>query len=132
MFVENKADLIISVQNFMKSPDYWKDALGSHPKYFVHLQKGGEHYFGLSKFCAFKNIDLLDYINKLRYETYGGVTQKHISKIIGQNWIPFDKVNKNIRVAFEQWFFSVFPETYGTKRIHILSIQKNLVNSAII
>jgi len=122
MFVKSVTDLIESVLSFMEAPEYWREAVGSHPKYFVHYQEGEESYFGLSKFCAFKGITLRDYVAALRYETNGTTTQKHISKIAGQSWIPLKRVDESIRNAFERWFFGFFPETYDLDQVYIISI----------
>jgi hypothetical protein len=43
------------------------------------------HTFGLSKFCAFKNITFEEYIAGHRRRTGGGTTQKHIAWLTGQN-----------------------------------------------
>ena len=55
-FIQTSVQLIDSVDRFMDSPEYWREAVGNHPKYFVHYQKGEKHFFGLSKFCAFDGI----------------------------------------------------------------------------
>ncbi|HEY76885.1 MAG TPA: DUF3883 domain-containing protein [Thermoflexia bacterium] len=122
MFVEEVTELIESVLSFMESPEYWREAVGSHPKYFVHYQEGEESFFGLSKFCAFKDITLKDYVTVHRYEANGTTTQKHISRVTGQSWVPLKHVDESIRNAFEKWFFSFFPKSYDLDQIFIISI----------
>lgn len=76
-FIEDRDDLINSVSNFMKAPEHWREAIASHPKYFLHYHVNGKEFFGLSKFSVFKDIDLHEYITEKRYETDGGTAKKH-------------------------------------------------------
>jgi hypothetical protein len=123
-YIENTADLINSVRRFMEEPTLWRDAVGSSPLYFVHYQDGQNHLFGLSKFCALKNISLADYVQGVRRDFNGGITQKHISKITGQSWIPLDEVNSDIRSAFVAWFSGFFTgsDINALNRISIMDI----------
>jgi hypothetical protein len=121
-FVESVADLLDAVQCFMGSPADWREAVGTHPKYFVHCQKHSQHYFGLSKFCAFKEMSLADYIAEYRYTTEGTTTQKHISKITNQSWIPLAKVNRTVRHEFKAWFEKFFTSTYDLSQISLISL----------
>lgn len=122
MFVESIADLIESVRHFMEVPEHWRNAVGARPKYFVHYQEGEKYYFGLSKFCAFKDIDLDDYVARLRYTTDGATTQRHISEITGQVWEPLEKTDKAICNEFKAWFFGFFPDTYDLDQVCIISL----------
>ena len=124
MFVENTTDLLKSVIAFMGAPEYWRPAVGNSPKYFLHFWDGHRHNFGLSKFCAFKGIGLLDYVTGIRFKTGGGDAQKHISRITEQEWIPFKRVNEKVQHVFQEWFFDFFPGTYDLKRISIISLNK--------
>lgn len=83
-FVDTVDELADSTLEFNDKPEFWKAALGSGPRYFVHVVDNGTHAFGLSKFCAFKNIAVEDYLNIYRYKTDGGTTQKHIAWVTGQ------------------------------------------------
>lgn len=126
-FVENVDELKESVHRFMKgTPLDWKKAVGPHPKYFVHYQDGGDHNFGLSKFCAFKNITLSEYLSNRRYGANGTKTQRYISQLSGQSWMPLQECNIAIRQAFETWF-SLFSST-NLEEISIISL--NMDNRA--
>jgi hypothetical protein len=125
-FIKNKADLIESISNFMESPEYWREAVGAHPKFFAHFKMENKHFFGLSKFCAFKNIHLQKYIQNLRYKTNGTTTQKHISNSLNKSWIPFKELNSQIQSAFTDWFFDFFPSTYNLDQVYILSVDKTV------
>lgn len=96
-FIKNKENLTNSVVEFFSKPEFWKVTIGNAPKYFVHIKNGNVHNFGLSKFCAFNDITVENYISKHRYETNGGTTQKHIVKISTQNWIKRTEINNVIR-----------------------------------
>jgi hypothetical protein len=108
-FVENSDQLIDSVVEFYSKPEYYKQVLRSSPKYFVHFKQNGTHLFGLSKFCACKNITVEEYISTYRYKTDGGTTQKHISRIINQQWIRRNNVDNEVKVAFDKWITDFFP-----------------------
>ena len=122
-FIESKSDLRRSVINFMKPKDNdkRKNACGSGYKFFVHYKKNGKHLFGLSKFCAFKDISLDQYINELRGTTTGGVTQKHISKTLRQEWLHIDKIPSAIRRDFHSWANS-FLSSVGDRDIFLMLI----------
>lgn len=91
-FVSNVDELRDSVRRFMEEPELWREAIGSHPRYFVHLTRGASHLFGLSKFCAFRGASLEEYVAKLRHTTDGHITQKHIRRLVQKPWVPFDDV----------------------------------------
>jgi len=122
MFVQNVADLIESVRRFMEAPEYWREAVGARPKYFVHYQEGRKHYFGLSKFCAFKGISLEKYVTRLRETTNGAITQRYIRRLTGQSWKPLERVDRTIRNEFKAWFFRFFPDTYNLDQLFIISL----------
>lgn len=122
-FVTNIYELKDSILTFSESSDYWKkEATKAHPKYFVHFENDNIHYFGLSKFCAFNKINLVEYTSKFRYTTNGYTTQKHISKITGKDWIAINEIDPKIQQAFINWFFSFFSNKYDLKEISIISI----------
>src|SRR5437879_3590561 len=108
-FVRNIGELIESTMNFFDQPEYWPDAVGTSPKYFTHYIEGDTHYFGLSKFCAFRNVQLHDYIMRLRNTTNGNITQRHITKIAGIKWIPFSNVQPIVGTIFTGWIHNFFP-----------------------
>jgi hypothetical protein len=122
-YIENVEDLRESVKQFMKSPELWRDAIGSHPRYFVHAKIRGKHSFGLSKFCMFKEIDLFEYVSNKRYETDGGTARRHISKICAQDWITINGINSKIRNEFESWFSIFYPSGYNLDKISIISLE---------
>lgn len=121
-FIKNTKELADSVQAFMASPEYWRDAIGSNPKYFVHLQRDKKALFGLSKFCAFHDISLEDYVLGLRSTTGGGKTQKHIKKICNTEWIPLSATSSDLQEQFGAWFESITYGRIGYEQIHIISI----------
>lgn len=124
-FVSCNQDLIESVITFMSEPEYWRDAIGNNPKYFIHYLDSGINKFGLSKFCAFKNISLEDYVIKYRSETNGNITQKHICKITGKKWVPIDKCDHNTVFAFKQWFEAIADNNLKTDNINIISLNSS-------
>jgi hypothetical protein len=120
-FVESINELVSSTLAFAESPEYWREAVGSHPKYFTHYLEGKYHRFGLSKFCAFKGISLEAYVTHHRRTTDGGVTQKHISKVAGVRWKPYLGVNPVIQREFKLWIESFFPH-YDPREASIISL----------
>ena len=121
-FVSNPMQLAQSVQAFMDAPEYWRDAVGSHPKYFVHVAGRTGPLFGLSKFCAFSGISLEDYVTQLRHSTNGGTTQRHISKICGKSWVPLRSAPRQLQRQFLAWFSEVAEGRIGTNQIHLLTV----------
>lgn len=121
--IESPADLAASVRAFMDAPEYWRDAVGSHPKYFVHLQTKNGSAFGLSKFCAFRDISLEDYVVTHRHTRGGGQTQKHIRKVCGTDWTPLHKVPRKLRAAFLRWFTPISQGSLGTKDVYLLTVE---------
>jgi len=109
MFIEEIEDLFKSVTEYNSKPEFWKASLGSSPKYFLHFKQNDSHYFGLSKFCVFKDICVEEYIESYRYKTDGGTAQKMISKIVKKKWIPKDQVDAEIQNEFTNWVQDFFP-----------------------
>jgi len=120
MFVNTTAALASSVQAFMDAPEYWRDAMGNNPKYFLHIDSKQGPLFGLSKFCAFSNITLQDYVVSQRHNTGGGTTQKLISKISGKDWMPLATTDSGIRKKFEQWFSGIVGNKISRDNINII------------
>lgn len=108
-FIDTIDELIDSTLEFHDKPEFWKAVLGSSPKYFVHVKNNVTNAFGLSKFCAFKNISIEDYLKTYRYKTDGGTTQKHIAWLTGQDWTPRTKIDNDIRESFDNWILQFFP-----------------------
>lgn len=108
-FAKNVDELIESTLSFFDQPEYWREAVGSSPKYFTHYLDNGLHYFGLSKYCAFRNVQVRQYVSRLRNTTNGNITQKHISKLAGVSWVPFSRSKPEIRRAFSEWIHGFFP-----------------------
>lgn len=125
-FVKTAAELANSVRAFMDAPEYWRDAVGSHPKYFVHIDADDGPLFGLSKFCAFREISLEDYVVELRHTTGGGATQKHIRRICGKDWLPLTSAPRTIQRQFKEWFASFTDGKLGFDGIQIMTINKNI------
>lgn len=125
-FISNENELAQSVRRFMNSPEYWRDVIGNNPKYFVHIGSVGTPLWGLSKYCAFRNMKVVSYVTKYRNTAGGGTTQKHISKICNKNWTPLGKVPPQLRAQFESWFAQVTAGRLQTKNIHLLTIDGNL------
>jgi len=122
-FVDTIEELINSTHEFHDKPEFWKAALGSVPRYFVHVKDYGTHVFGLSKFCAFKNITVEDYLKTYRYRTGGGTTQKHIASLIGKDWIPRRTIEKDVRKAFDNWISEFFPN-YNLDKASFITLTK--------
>ena len=122
-FVTNIQNLKHSVKNFMAIPELWKNAIGSHPKYFLHCKINGKDSFGLSKFCVFNNIELSEYISYRHNETDGTTAREHIRKITQQDWVPIYNIDSVIQNKFKKWFFSFFPSDYKLDKIFIISLK---------
>lgn len=108
-FVLDKNELSASVNEFHSKPEFWRAVLGSSPKYFVHQMVQGEHQFGLSKFVAFNNIEVEEYLSRFRYRTDGGTTQKHIRWLSKVNWTPYSDLSASTQEAFGNWIHEFFP-----------------------
>lgn len=121
-FIETIDNLKSSVIEFSTKPELWRNAVGPAPVYFVHLEHKGSHLFGLSKFCAFKDISIESYIYDKRHKTHGGTTQKHISKLTGLEWLPIDKADRSVKNAFTLWIHSFYP-TYYLNKASLISIK---------
>ena len=107
----------------MDSPEYWRDAIGSHPKYFVHVEGRAEQLFGLSKFCAFRDISLEDYVTGARNTTGGGTTQKHIARVCGKEWTPLKLMPRQIQNDFREWFNELTEGKIGIDDICLLTVK---------
>lgn len=127
-FVDSEQELAQSTIEFFDKPEFWRASLGSAPKYFVHIQNGQKHSFGLSKFCAFKNITVEEYISTYRYKTNGGDTQKHIAKLTQKNWIPRRIINRKIREEFDAWITKFYPN-YTLENASFITITTKQVKS---
>jgi hypothetical protein len=123
-FVESIDDIIESTINFTDHPEYWREAVGSSPKYFTHIVENGRHCFGLSKYSAFRKIEVSQYISKLRNTSNGNITQKHISKLTGTSWAPYSKTSPDIRQAFTEWIHGFFPK-YQLNKASFISLDQN-------
>jgi hypothetical protein len=125
-YVNDEADLFNSIIEFHNKPEHWRTLLGSSPKYFLNYEDNGDHYFGISKFCAFKDISVEDYIKIYKNKTGGGTTQNVIRNRIEKEWIPRDKVSSKVRDAFDDWIKEFYPN-YNLSKASFISIstQKN-------
>lgn len=121
-FVTTPAELADSVRAFMDAPEYWRDAIGSHPKYFVHVEGSTEQLFGLSKFCAFRDISLEDYVTGARSTTGGGITQKLISRVCGKDWTPLKSMPSETQKQFRAWFRKLTDGKLSTDDIYLLTV----------
>lgn len=121
-FVKNIDQLIDSTLEFNSKPEYWKAVLSSSPKYFTHININGENKFGLSKFCAFKDITVESYIKSHRYSTDGGTTQKHISKVTNINWVNRVNVNTKVGRDFDNWI-KEFSPVYNVNNANFISLK---------
>lgn len=122
-FVDNEKELAQSTFEFFGKQEFWKAAIGNAPKYFVHIQNGKQHIFGLSKFCAFKNITVEEYISSYRYKTTGGNTQKHIAKLTGKSWVPIKKIDSEIGKEFDDWITEFHPN-YNLENASFITISQ--------
>jgi hypothetical protein len=128
-FVDDEKELAESTLEFFSKPEFWKATIGNAPKYFVHTQSGKNHIFGLSKFCAFKDITVDEYISSYRYKTNGGNTQKHIARITKKDWIPRNKISSELREEFDNWITEFHPN-YNLNNASFITInQKKKVSS---
>lgn len=121
-------ELASSVRAFARgTPAQQRLALGTVPRYFVHLREGESNKFGLSKFCAFANVPLGDYRSKDIYnERSGGFTQNYIRKITGKDWIPLQEAPETSQHEFRLWW-ETLPnhEAFSTAKFHLLEIHSD-------
>jgi len=121
-FVDDEKELAESTVEFFSKPEFWKATIGGNaPKYFVHIQDGKNHIFGLSKFCAFRNITVEEYISSYRYKTDGGTTQKHIVNLTETEWKPRKEIDSEIRKEFDNWI-SEFHPNYNLENASFITI----------
>ncbi|MDQ1151195.1 hypothetical protein QE382_003179 [Sphingobacterium zeae] len=121
-FIDTEKELSLSISEFFNKPQFWKDAIGNSPKYFVHMYNGDRDFFALSKFCAFRNVTVEDYITKFRYETNGTDAQRHISRLMKRQWMPMIEVSDRVREAFTKWIRGFYP-SYNLNNASIISIE---------
>ena len=129
--VSNEYELAQSVRRFMKSPEYWRDVIGNHPKYFVHLNSANGPLWGLSKFCAFLDTEVLTYVTTSRHTIGGGDTQNHISRICKKKWIPLRSAPPELQTQFESWFAKATASRLKTDNIHILTLDDSLPSASV-
>ncbi|MDP3929882.1 MAG: hypothetical protein Q8R57_12735 [Bacteroidota bacterium] len=120
-FIENVKELINSIISYNSSPEFIRSSLGGFPKYFVHTVINGNHYFGLSKFCAFNDISLLEYTSGVRKKANGHETQKHISKVCYEPWTTYDDSEYIIQKEFDNWINGIFP-TYKKHQANFITV----------
>lgn len=124
-FIDDVSELAHTVDIFFEKPEFWRATVGNAPKYFVHIQNGPNHSFGLSKFCAFKDISVEEYISTYRYLTNGGNTQKHIAKTLGKKWIPRKNIKKEIQQQFDSWILDFHPN-YNLTNASFITIEQKV------
>ncbi len=120
-FATTIEDIANSVIKFNDNPKLRKAALGSSPKYFVHIKYKNQHAFGLSKFCAFNNITVENYLNEYRYKTNGSITQKYIAKLTKQSWVSRNNISNEIQLHFDNWISDIFPN-YNLNKANFITI----------
>jgi len=121
LYVNEPQDLYNSVMEFNEKPEFWKAATGNAPRYFLHVEEKGKHYFGLSKFCVLKNITVEEYISTYRYQTDGNNARLIIQNRFKKDWIPRAKINRNVKIAFDNWISDFFPN-YNLNNANFISV----------
>lgn len=121
MFVKSIDELVEAIIKFQSNPSVWREVVGNNPIYFVHLFSDGKHLFGLSKFCALKDLSLDDYIAGGRKMTNGTKTQEHIASILAKSWTPRSDMDKAIIKAFDLWITRFFPN-YKIEKAMLMDI----------
>jgi hypothetical protein len=112
-FIKTTDDLLKSTHEFYNKPALWKAAVGNAPRYFVCIKYKSRYILGLSKFCAFDQISIEDYISTFRYQTDGGTTQQHITWVTKQKRVSISNIDKGIKRAFIEWI-KTFHGNYNT------------------
>jgi hypothetical protein len=120
-YITNADEAYNSVTEFFDKPEFWRVVLSSSPKYFLHFYENGKHYFGLSKFCVFKNITVEDYIAGLRDSTDGGIAKSVLSNRLNEKWVPINQVSPKTKQAFEKWIWKFFPN-YNVNNASFITI----------
>lgn len=120
--VTSAADIENSVWEFMEAPEYWRAAIGNNPIYFVHVANGTESLFALSKFCAFRDVSLEDYVAGEKRDIGGNEAQKRISRICGKEWTPLKSTPRPLQQKFLRWFKELTNGKLSIDPIHLLTI----------
>ncbi|ALM47422.1 hypothetical protein AMR72_00035 [Flavobacterium psychrophilum] len=128
IYVEKLDELYDSLFEFNEKPEFWRAALGSAPRYFVHTKFNGSHYFGMSKFCVLKKVTIEEYISNYRYITDGNNSQLIIKNRFNRKWIPRSGINSDIRKAFDKWILEFFPN-YSIDNANFISLPEKSVIS---
>jgi len=101
---EDLEDLLKNVKVFNK-PEQKEQLRGKATyfrKYFVHIKIDSKDEFGLSKFCAHKNMSVEEYIKADRKKLHDGTKAKEcIEDIAKENWIPLKEITNEIWVPFK-------------------------------
>lgn len=99
------------------------DAFGTCPRHFVHLREGRNHYFGLSKFCAYANVRLFDYHARgVHHLRPGGATKKRIERITGRQFVPLANANPDTRKRLLKWLPA---GGYNRNHLHLLELRRD-------
>lgn len=105
LFVANPEELAASVATFdAANVDDQQVVMGNNPRYFVHVQSGTKHLFGLSKFVVFHGIGIDDYLDGMWLETSGTPARDHIEKLTGLPWEPLTTLPRALQQEFVQRF----------------------------
>jgi hypothetical protein len=130
--IRSVEDLIRTVRAFMNKPRLWSKAIHTNGRYFIHVRENGADLFGLSKFCNFRGVSLVEWVGGVRRMVRSGYfAEKHIEEITKHTWTPLTHVNGNVRKAFLQWWNVVFPNGRSDKRIKIISLGESIKDVAI-
>ena len=125
-FASTPEELTDSVLTFSAAPSaQQREVIGSNPIYFAHVVEGGKHHFGLSKFVAFRDVSIQDYIDKERNTTSGGDTRKHIARVTGQEWTPLGEATDAVRTAFLRWFERLPGNPLRSDQIRLLTLDRS-------
>jgi len=121
-FVKDDIEILDTLIEFNKVPNYQRKMVGNNPIYFIHSMFNGSHQFGLSKFCAFKNILAEDYLQGRRHYAGGAETQEHLSSVTKQEWKAYNTVGLPLQNAFNDWITKTFPKFRKFEKIKFITI----------
>lgn len=104
LFVKNLDELTNSIVEFNKAaPELMRKSLGGRPECFVHVKTDGKDYFGLAKFCAFRNTSVKEYLIGDGRRSLGKRARRHIERITEIRWVKKTEANEELRKAFDTW-----------------------------
>lgn len=124
MFANTTEEFISSVNAFNANPLLTKKMVGSTLLYFLYIKRKGQYWFGMSKFCVFKDITPASYTRKYRYTIDGGPAQKLIAKKLQTAWMPYEVLDPRAQKSFNNWIAGLLPN-YNYSKANFIALHND-------